>query len=57
MILDVISAQDAASVSLAMTEKVDVNGAARHPLYQPLVTASDAHGETGATCLFGQISQ
>ena len=34
-------------VSFPMTEKVDVNGAARHPLYQRLVTSADAQGKPG----------
>jgi glutathione peroxidase len=34
-------------VSFPMTEKVDVNGAGRHPLYQRLVTSSDSQGRAG----------
>ncbi|MFF9899534.1 glutathione peroxidase [Streptomyces longispororuber] len=34
-------------VTFPMTEKVDVNGDGRHPLYQRLVTAADAEGHTG----------
>ncbi|MEV0504214.1 glutathione peroxidase [Streptomyces spectabilis] len=34
-------------VTFPMTEKVDVNGAGRHPLYQHLVTEADAEGHTG----------
>jgi len=34
-------------VSFPMTEKVDVNGAARHPLYQRLTTTTDAQGKAG----------
>ncbi|WP_282791471.1 glutathione peroxidase [Streptomyces sp. CC224B] len=34
-------------VTFPMTEKVDVNGDDRHPLYQRLVTAADAEGHTG----------
>jgi glutathione peroxidase len=34
-------------VSFPMTEKVDVNGADRHPLYESLVTVADADGYTG----------
>jgi glutathione peroxidase len=30
-----------------MTEKVDVNGPGRHPLYAALVAAQDATGEAG----------
>jgi glutathione peroxidase len=30
-----------------MTEKVDVNGRRRHPLYQPLVEATDGEGKAG----------
>jgi glutathione peroxidase len=34
-------------VTFPMTEKVDVNGAGRHPLYQQLVTTPDTDGYTG----------
>ena len=34
-------------VTFPMTEKVDVNGAARHPLYSRLVDTADAEGHTG----------
>jgi glutathione peroxidase len=34
-------------VSFPMTEKVDVNGDARHPLYERLVTAADSNGNAG----------
>ncbi|MET9498885.1 glutathione peroxidase [Streptomyces sp. NPDC006552] len=34
-------------VTFPMTEKVDVNGAQRHPLYEQLVAAADAEGHTG----------
>lgn len=34
-------------VTFPMTEKVEVNGAGRHPLYERLVTAADAEGHTG----------
>jgi glutathione peroxidase len=34
-------------VSFPMTEKVDVNGPDRHPLYQALTQAPDADGEGG----------
>src|SRR5262245_14413997 len=34
-------------VDFPMTEKVDVNGDDRHPLYAGLVTAADASGHTG----------
>ncbi|GAA2296419.1 glutathione peroxidase [Streptomyces kunmingensis] len=34
-------------VTFPMTEKVDVNGAERHPLYERLVTTSDAEGHSG----------
>ena len=34
-------------VTFPLTEKVDVNGPDRHPLYQELVTTSDADGEAG----------
>jgi len=34
-------------VTFPMTEKVDVNGQARHPLYQLLTETSDAKGEAG----------
>ncbi|WP_371530993.1 glutathione peroxidase [Streptomyces sp. NBC_01283] len=34
-------------VTFPMTEKVDVNGADRHPLYKHLVDAADAEGHTG----------
>ncbi|MGP3769380.1 glutathione peroxidase [Streptomyces sp. SDT5-1] len=34
-------------VTFPMTEKVDVNGDARHPLYGNLVGAADAEGHTG----------
>jgi glutathione peroxidase len=34
-------------VTFPMTEKVEVNGAERHPLYSRLVTASDARGQAG----------
>jgi glutathione peroxidase len=30
-----------------MTEKVDVNGASRHPLYAMLTSTKDAEGHTG----------
>jgi glutathione peroxidase len=30
-----------------MTEKVEVNGAQRHPLYQRLVNTTDAQGKAG----------
>jgi glutathione peroxidase len=30
-----------------MTEKVEVNGPGRHPLYQELVVTKDAEGEAG----------
>ena len=30
-----------------MTEKVDVNGATRHPLYQQLTDFPDAEGQSG----------
>jgi glutathione peroxidase len=35
------------SVTFPMTEKVEVNGAGAHPLYQRLTTAPDATGEAG----------
>jgi glutathione peroxidase len=34
-------------ITFPMTEKVEVNGAGRHPLYQRLVAATDAEGHTG----------
>jgi glutathione peroxidase len=34
-------------VTFPITEKVDVNGADRHPLYRELVTTPDANGEAG----------
>jgi glutathione peroxidase len=34
-------------VTFPMTEKVDVNGAKRHPLYQVLTEVADGDGETG----------
>lgn len=34
-------------VTFPMTEKVDVNGDSRHPLYQRLVTNTDAQGQAG----------
>ncbi len=34
-------------VTFPMTEKVDVNGARRHPLYQVLTEFPDAEGQTG----------
>jgi glutathione peroxidase len=34
-------------VTFPMTEKVDVNGAKRHPLYQVLTDYPDAEGQTG----------
>jgi glutathione peroxidase len=34
-------------VTFPMTEKVDVNGAKRHPLYQVLTEFPDAEGQTG----------
>ena len=34
-------------VTFPLTEKVDVNGPDRHPLYQELVTTPDADGEAG----------
>jgi len=34
-------------VTFPMTEKVDVNGASRHPLYAALVQAADEEGRTG----------
>jgi len=34
-------------VTFPMTEKVDVNGEHRHPLYQHLVGVADAEGHTG----------
>ena len=34
-------------VTFPMTEKVEVNGDARHPLYQQLVDTPDAEGHTG----------
>ncbi len=34
-------------VTFPMTEKVDVNGAGRHPLYQELTAVADAEGEAG----------
>jgi glutathione peroxidase len=34
-------------VTFPLTEKVEVNGAARHPLYQALVGTADAEGHTG----------
>lgn len=34
-------------VSFPMTEKIDVNGAARHPIFQQLTTTADASGHRG----------
>jgi glutathione peroxidase len=34
-------------VTFPMTEKVDVNGEERHPLYQQLTKVADANGEAG----------
>jgi glutathione peroxidase len=34
-------------VSFPMTEKVDVNGEGRHPLYEELTAVPDAEGKTG----------
>jgi glutathione peroxidase len=34
-------------VTFPMTEKVDVNGPGRHPLYDPLVKTADAEGHSG----------
>ena len=34
-------------VTFPMTEKVEVNGAGRHPLYQRLTTKPDADGQSG----------
>src|SRR5580698_2837089 len=34
-------------VTFPLTEKVDVNGAGRHPLYQVLTETSDAEGQAG----------
>jgi glutathione peroxidase len=34
-------------VTFPMTEKVDVNGARRHPLYSELTAAADGQGRTG----------
>ena len=34
-------------VTFPMTEKIEVNGTGRHPLYQALVETSDAEGYTG----------
>jgi len=34
-------------ITLPLTEKVDVNGASRHPLYAALVQAADEKGRTG----------
>jgi glutathione peroxidase len=34
-------------VTFPMTEKLDVNGAARHPLYTELTTTPDAQGQAG----------
>ncbi|WP_229400250.1 glutathione peroxidase [Micromonospora okii] len=34
-------------VTFPLTEKVDVNGPARHPLYAALVSTADAEGHTG----------
>ena len=34
-------------VTFPLTEKVEVNGDARHPLYQQLVDTPDAEGHTG----------
>ena len=34
-------------VSFPMTEKVEVNGDNRHPLYEQLVTTADSEGHTG----------
>ncbi|BEL06384.1 glutathione peroxidase [Actinoplanes sichuanensis] len=34
-------------VTFPMTEKIEVNGDGRHPLYQELTTASDAEGHSG----------
>ena len=36
-------------VSFPLTEKVEVNGAGRHPLYQQLVDTPDGSGHTGDT--------
>jgi glutathione peroxidase len=34
-------------VSFPLTEKLDVNGSARHPLYRALIDTADADGEAG----------
>jgi len=34
-------------VTFPMTEKVEVNGGGRHPLYSRLVTTADAQGKAG----------
>jgi glutathione peroxidase len=34
-------------ITFPMTEKIEVNGAGRHPLYQQLTTVSDKDGEAG----------
>ncbi|HEX6686799.1 MAG TPA: hypothetical protein VF062_28800, partial [Candidatus Limnocylindrales bacterium] len=34
-------------VSFPLTEKIEVNGAGRHPLYHELTQAADAEGEAG----------
>jgi len=34
-------------VSFPMTEKIDVNGAGRHPIYEDLTQVADAEGHTG----------
>lgn len=34
-------------VTFPMTEKIEINGDARHPLYQELTGAADAEGHTG----------
>ncbi len=34
-------------VTFPLTEKVDVNGAARHPLYEELTAVADAEGKSG----------
>jgi glutathione peroxidase len=35
------------NVTFPITEKIDVNGAQQHPVYQELTRASDAEGEAG----------
>jgi glutathione peroxidase len=35
------------SVKFPLSEKIDVNGAQRHPIYDQLTTAADAEGHTG----------